>query len=137
MRFSLYCNNASVVLHLRLGLIAALMLCPQELVARPCAPADPEGVNPGNLCLVYPTHGMTLKSDSFRTGYASDGYYGAATGPSQPGVPIQPGHQPGTPLDVSPSSRSHGFWTGIESSNGTTEVRTNSGKQWRLQIPRQ
>lgn len=104
--------------------------------ARPCVPTDPDGENPGNLCLHFPTHGMSLNSNAFRQGYASDGFYGTPTGPTQPGIPIQVGHIPGTKLDpVKANSRSGGYWTSIEASNGTSKLRTSTGKEWTMMVP--
>lgn len=99
------------------------------LHARPCLPSDPEGENPGNLCLTYPTHGMTLHSSSFRQGFASDGYYGTPTGPRWPGEPIEPNHQPKTPLD-----RKQGYWTQMNATSGESRVQTSTGKSWLLRL---
>jgi hypothetical protein len=77
---------------------------------------------------------MTIHSDAFRQGYASDGYYGTATGPGQPGMPIEADHQPRTPLDPKPGKRSNGFWSSIEAANGQSKVRTNTGREWSMQL---
>jgi len=95
-----------------------------------CPPSDPTGSNPGHLCLVYPTHGMSLESDSFRKGFASEGYYGTPVGPEWPGQLIQPNHTPRTPIEK--TSTGGFFWTNIEASNGNSRVRTNSGREWEL-----
>ena len=105
---------------------------PSALKARPCLPTDPDGGNPGNLCLIYPTHGMSLNSNSFRQGYASDGYYGTATGPRFPGAPIEADHTPRTPMD--PQSGKPGYWTRIEASSGQSRVQSSSGKAWSLKL---
>jgi hypothetical protein len=114
----------------------SLLLCLLQLLgmvsglqARPCFPSDPEGENPGNLCLTYPTHGMTLHSSSFRQGFASDGYYGTPTGPRSPGEPIEPKHQPKTPLD-----RKQGYWTQMNATSGESRVQTSTGKSWLLRL---
>ena len=105
------------------------------LQASPCTPTDPDGVNPGNLCLAYPTHGMSLDSNTFRQGFASEGYFGAATGPRQPGTPIQSGHIPGTVMDpIRADRRSAGYWSSIEASDGRTTVRTNTGREWTMKV---
>jgi len=116
---------------LLLGLIPMLGLA-SKLQARPCLPSDPEGGNPGNLCLAYPTHGMSINSESFRQGFASDGYYGTRTGPSWPGEPIQPGHTPRTPMDK--QQNQSGYWTRIDASAGESRVQTNTGKAWSLRL---
>ena len=103
-------------------------------VAGPCLPSDPYGVNPGNLCLGFPTHGMSINSNSFRHGYASEGYYGDPTGPTQPGTSILPSHIRGTRVDPMSSVGAGGFWTSIESSDGQTTVRTNTGKEFKLKL---
>ena len=112
--------------------IVSMMALPSALKARPCLPTDPDGENPGNLCLIYPTHGMSLNSNSFRQGFASDGYYGTATGPRFPGAPIEAGHVPRTPID--PQRGNPGYWTRIEASAGQSRVQTSSGKAWSLKL---
>jgi hypothetical protein len=102
------------------------------LKAEPCGPSDPEGLNPDGLCLVYPTHGMTLGSTSFREGYANEGYYGRSVGPGLAGSPIIPNHQPGAPIDSRKGE--NGYWSGIEASQGRTTVRMNTGKEWNLKL---
>jgi len=102
------------------------------LQAKPCLPSDPENGNPGNLCLTYPTHGMSLNSESFRQGFASEGYYGTPTGPRWPGEPIQPGHTPRTPMDR--QQNNNGYWTRIDASAGESRVQTNTGKAWSLRL---
>ena len=96
----------------------------------PCFPTDPEGENPGNLCLLYPTHGMSIRSSSFRQGFASDGYTGLSLGPTLPGIPIEPSHQTRTPMD--PRTNGNGYWTSIQAADGVTRVRTNTGKEWTI-----
>lgn len=103
-------------------------------LSSPCEPNDPNGDNPGVLCLAFPTHGMSIRSDSFRQGFATDGFYGTAVGPNQPGVKIIPNHQPRTPID--PNHNKPGFWTTIEAQNNQTKVQTSTGRQWSLQIKR-
>lgn len=98
----------------------------------PCQPSDPNGENPGNLCLSYPTHGMSIHSNSFRQGFASDGFYGTPLGPNQPGAKIIPTHQSRTPIE--PHLRNPGYWTKIESSNSRTTVQTSTGNQWDLNV---
>lgn len=109
-----------------------IMSAESALKAKPCLPSDPDNGNPGNLCLTYPTHGMSLNSDSFRQGFASEGYYGTPTGPRWPGEPIQPGHTPRTPMDKQPSQS--GYWTRIDASGGESRVQTNTGKNWSLRL---
>ncbi len=103
----------------------------QAVYSRPCFPSDPEGDNSGNLCLAYPTHGMSIDSNSFRQGFASEGYYGNPVGPRFPGSPIEPNHIPGTPMDL--RGRSPGYWTKIETTNGQSRVETNTGREWLMQ----
>jgi hypothetical protein len=103
-----------------------------SVVAVPCTPTDPEGLNPGNLCLSYPTHGMSINSNAFRQGYASEGYFGTPTGPSQPGAPILPGHIRGVRMDPASAAGSGGYWTSIDASASETRIRTNTGKEWIL-----
>ena len=116
-------------------LVFACLCLGGPLQASPCSPSDPEGENPGNLCLVYPTHGMTLSTNTFRQGYATNGFYGISKGPSQPGMPIQPGHIPRAAMDPVPGTNRSGFWTSIKAENGnSTTVRTNTGKEWTMQV---
>ncbi|MCP9808258.1 hypothetical protein KBY58_02270 [Cyanobium sp. HWJ4-Hawea] len=76
---------------------------------------------------------MSINSNSFRQGFASDGFYGYAAGPFTPGTPIQNGHQRRTPID--PQLGANGYWTKIEAKNGsTTTVNTNTGKSWTIQV---
>ena len=111
-----------------LFLVTTIPLAPTA--AAPCYPTDPEGENSNNLCLLYPTHGMSINSSSFRQGYASDGYTGLSLGPTTPGTPIQPGHQPRTPMD--PRSTGNGYWTSVQASDGVTRVETNTGRTWTI-----
>ena len=109
-----------------------MLVMATALQARPCLPSDPDNGNPGNLCLTYPTHGMSINSDSFRQGFASEGYYGTPTGPRWPGQPIKPGHQPRTPMDRQKGS--HGYWTRIDATAGESRVQTSTGKNWSLRL---
>ena len=119
----------------RIALLSMMIaMAPGNTAAKPCEPSDPTGENPGNLCLTYPTHGMTIDSYSFRQGFASEGYYGTALGPNQPGAPIQLNHHRGTPID--PNSGRPGYWTQIEASEGRIQVKTDSGRTWQRQIKR-
>ena len=111
-----------------------LITFPIEARPSPCEPNDPDGENPGNLCLTYPTHGLSINSNSFRQGFATDGFYGTAVGPNQPGDKIIPNHQPRTPMDLNRGRP--GFWTSIQAQNEQTRVQTNTGRQWLLQLKR-
>jgi hypothetical protein len=112
--------------------LAVYILQPGSIAASPCQPNDPNGDNPGNLCLPFPTHGMSINSNSFRQGFATDGFYGTALGPNQPGAKIVPTHQSRTPIESYLSKP--GYWTRIEATNGRTTVQTNTGNQWNLQV---
>jgi hypothetical protein len=112
-------------------LLLAATIPAAHTAAAPCFPSDPEGENPNNLCLPYPTHGMSINSSSFRQGYASDGYTGLPLGPTMPGTPIQPGHPPRTPMDPRPTG--NGYWTSVQASDGVTRVQTNTGRTWTIQ----
>lgn len=101
--------------------------------AKPCYPNDPEGENPGNLCFTDPTLGMTLDTNTLRSGSATEGYFGRPVGPTMPGAPLVKGHHPRLPLDPRPGP--DGYWTTIDASNGVTHVQTNTGRQWILKAP--
>jgi hypothetical protein len=107
-------------------------LSPPSVFGQPCFPSDPEGLNPGNLCPGYPTHGMTINSNSFQQGFASEAYYGRPLGPFQPGALVQQGHLPRTPID--PRPRANGFWTKIDASNGETRMTTNTGREFIMRV---
>ena len=87
-------------------------------VASPCYPNDPDGENPGNLCLTYPPSWSTLPNTStdqppFIQGKGKEAYYGLPVSPTQPGRII------GTTT---------GYWTNIEAVNGSTTITDSTGK---------
>jgi len=116
-----------------LVILALMVMLVPQLQAAPCYPSDPEGENPGNLCPTYPPSGMTLDSNTFRPGSATEGYFGRPLGPTLPGTPVVKGHNPRTPID--PRAGADGYWTSIEATNGMTQIRTNTGRQWNLKVP--
>jgi len=109
-------------------LISGLNICINSGYSGECLPNDPLGNNEGNLCLTYPSHGLSIVGDSFRNGFASEGYYGTPIGPKYPGVPLNKNHVPGMPYDPRPSQ--NGFWRSIEAADGITRIRTDNGKTW-------
>lgn len=90
-----------------------------------CFPNDPDGTNPGNLCLTYPssldpqsTSWSPLPNTSttqppFIQGLGKDAYYGYRVSPTQPGRII------GT---------TSGYWTNVEAVNGSTTITDSTGK---------
>jgi len=101
--------------------------------ANSCYPNDPNGENPGNLCfpnLANPQQ-SGINQSSFQQGYASEGYYGFPTGPRIPGSPVVPSHQPGTPIDRRLGN--NGYWKNIDASESGTTLKTNTGREWKIQ----
>lgn len=99
--------------------------------AAPCYPNDPDGSNPGNLCLTYPTNFTTLTTTGedlplwsplpnrptnqppFIPGVGKEAYYGYRVSPTQPGRVV------GT---------TSGYWTNIEAVNGSTTIKDSHGQ---------
>ena len=98
-----------------------------------CYPNDPNGENPGNLCIPNLINSLQsgINPSSIQQGYASEGYYGPATGPRIPGLLVLPGHKPGTPIDKRVTT--NGYWNSIESSDNGTTIKTNTGREWKFQ----
>jgi hypothetical protein len=88
--------------------------------ARPCYPSDPTAMNPGNLCPLFPPLGMSINSNSFMQGSATQGFYGQPLSPRIPGQP------------VGITSGKDGYWTQINNSSGTSIMRTNTGKSFTM-----
>lgn len=101
--------------------------------AIPCTPSDPNGENPGNLCLpnIYSHYQSGINSSSFQPGYASNGFTGTTIGPTSPGSPIIFGHKPGTPIDK--HGTTNGYWNSIKSTDNGTTIKTNTGREWKIQ----
>ncbi len=129
-----FAQNRACFAALMVSVSFAVADCTCPLRSKPCSPNDPEGENPGNICLVYPPYAMTLDGNTFKNGAATEGYFGRPAGPTLPGQPLIKGHHPRLPLDPRPGGSS-GYWTGIEASNGVTQMRTNTGRQWTLKVP--
>jgi hypothetical protein len=88
-----------------------------DVQAAPCFPNDPEGTNPGNLCLTYPPSWSPLPNTSFDQppfiqGLGQPAYYGYPVNTTQPGTII---------------GRTTGYWTGVEAVNGTTTLTDSKG----------
>ncbi len=86
-------------------------------IASPCYPNDPEGENPGNLCLTYPPSWSPLPNTMidqppFIQGTGKDAYYGYPVNTTQPGRVI------GT---------TKGYWTGVSAVNGSTTIIDSLG----------
>ena len=92
--------------------------------AKPCLPNDPTGDNPGNLCLKYPPFGMSIHSNSFMQGTATQGFYGPPVSPTQPGIPV--GVQ--SPKD--------GYWKRVNNQDGMSNMQTSKGKVFNMEIPK-
>ena len=100
------------------ALALGIALTPEPILASPCYPNDPDGENPGNLCLTYPPSWSTLPNTStdqppFIQGQGKEAYYGLPVSPTQPGRII------GTTT---------GYWTTIEAVNGNTTITDSTGK---------
>ena len=94
--------------------LAALLfsaLPPTGANANPCLPNDPDGSNPGNLCLSYPPTG--IGPQFFVQGQGQPALYGPPLSPTQPGRVV--GH-------------TSGYWTGIQASNGSTTLQDSQGQ---------
>jgi hypothetical protein len=94
-----------------------------KATAAPCFPNDPEGTNPGNLCLTYPPSWSPLPNTSldqppFIQGSGGEAYYGNRVGPTQPGRVI---------------GSTNGFWTGVSAVNGSTTITDSDGKTFNSQ----
>lgn len=89
-----------------------------------CFPNDPDGSNPGNLCLTYPSSfdpqsttwsplpNTSTDQPPFIQGSGKEAYYGYRVSPTQPGRII------GTTT---------GYWTNVEAVNGTTTITDSKG----------
>lgn len=98
--------------------VLGFLLINQPSQAAPCYPNDPDGSNPGNLCLTYPPSWSPLPNTStdqppFVQGLGKEAYYGYPTSPTQPGRVI------GTTT---------GYWTNVEAVNGSTAITDSTGK---------
>jgi hypothetical protein len=87
------------------------------LSAAPCFPNDPDGANPGNLCLTYPPSWSPLPNTftdqpPFVQGTGQPAYYGYPVSPTQPGTII---------------GRTDGYWTGVQAVNGKTTITDSNG----------
>ena len=85
----------------------------------PCYPNDPDGTNPGNLCLTYPPSWSPLPNSSidqppFVQGMGQPAYYGFPISTTQPGRII---------------GRTDGYWTGVEAKNGQTQITDSKGNR--------
>ena len=86
----------------------------------PCYPNDPEGENPGNLCLTYPPSWSPLPNTiigqpPFVQGVGQPAYYGYPVSPTQPGRVV------GT---------TNGYWTGVSAVNGATTITDSNGNSF-------
>lgn len=101
------------------SLVLALgILQTKSTVASPCYPNDPEGTNPGNLCLTYPPSWSPLPNTStdqapFIQGTGKEAYYGLPISPTKPGRQI---------------GSTSGYWTNVEAVNGSTNITDSTGK---------
>ena len=112
--FSLSKNSVCVVI---ICLTASLVYLATTANAAPCYPNDPDGENPGNLCLTYPPTWSPLPNSSidrppFIQGTGQPAYYGYPVSPIQPGKII---------------GRTDGYWTGVEAVNGKTTITDSKG----------
>lgn len=90
---------------------------PSPALSRPCHPNDPDGENPGNLCLTFPPAWSPLPGASsagppFIQGTGTSAYYGVIVNPGNPGQPVR---------------RTSGFWTSIDAVNGSTIITDSNG----------
>ena len=101
--------------------------------ASPCYPNDPNGENLGNLCFpnLFNPQQSGMNPSTFQQGFASSAYYGSAIGPGVPGTLLVPDHPSGTPMDKRLGN--HGFWQSVEVNNNGTTLKTNTGREWKLQ----
>ena len=96
--------------------------------AAPCYPNDPDGSNPGNLCLTYPAAftpafdelpqwsplpNRPINQPPFIQGVGKEAYYGYAVSNTQPGRVV------GT---------TSGYWTNVEAVNGSTTIKDSQGQ---------
>jgi hypothetical protein len=86
-------------------------------MASPCYPNDPDGTNPGNLCLTYPPSWSPLPNTStdqppFVQAVGQPAYYGFPVSSTQPGTII---------------GRTDGFWTEVQAVNGNTTITDSKG----------
>lgn len=96
--------------------------------ASPCYPNDPDGSNPGNLCLTYPTSLTTafdtlpqwsplpnrpINQPPFIPGVGKEAYYGYPVSPTQPGRIV---------------GATSGYWTNVEAVNGSTTIKDSNGQ---------
>ena len=115
-------SGPSVVVHLAISALA-IATDPSSVHASPCYPNDPDGSNPGNLCLTYPAAFTSsfdpqpqwsplphrpINQPPFIQGVGKEAYYGYAVSPTQPGRVV------GT---------TSGYWTNVEAVNGSTTLK--------------
>jgi hypothetical protein len=103
--------------------VAFIALSPSSVLASPCFPHDPGGVNPGTLC---PIHTHTLMPNHVLTpGLGQGAFHGLPTNPLLPGQPIITSPLP------------QGFFTRVQTGdglgNGTgVQVESSTGQVWTL-----
>lgn len=99
-------------------LVTGFLFVQQKGLSAPCFPNDPDGTNPGNLCLTFPPSWSPLPNTAtdqppFIQGIGGNAYYGNPISPTQPGRVI---------------GKTHGFWTGVSAVNGSTSITDSDGK---------
>ena len=97
--------------------LSVLVVQTRAGMASPCFPNDPDGTNPGNLCLTYPPSWSPLPNTPidqppFVQGIGKQAYYGYPVSSTQPGTII---------------GQTDGFWTGVQAVNGSTIITDNKG----------
>ena len=93
----------------------------QTVFAKPkgCGPSDPTGANRDNdLCLNYPPFGQDPYGNSFTKSFEHKGFYGPKISPIIQGIDLNP-----QPKD--------GYFTGVNSKNGVSIIRSSSGRKWK------
>lgn len=133
MSIRIHRNTATFQFLSFLGSFAATAVFPLLYVvapasAAPCYPNDPDGQNPGNLCLTYPASFSTsfdtipqwsplpnrpINQPPFIQGVGKEAYYGFRVSNTQPGRVV------GT---------TSGYWTNIEAVNGSTTITDSNGQ---------
>jgi hypothetical protein len=109
---------ASLPGNLAITVFIALSTNSNYAIARPCLPSDPTGSNLGNLCPQHLPSYLNTHTNILVPGSAIEGYYGTPINPIYPGTPLNP------------TSPKDGFFTTINAINGSTTIRTNTGKEW-------
>ena len=96
--------------------LVCLLICGQDVIARPCGLTDPEGLNPDNICHEY-TFTPGVHTNAFRPG-AGRPVRGLST-TSDPLGPIQ----------IDPGQE---FWTEIKTQDGSRRLKTSGNKSYTI-----